>query len=36
MRDWVMKFNMLGPEVLIDRKAPGQASGTVKNLGYEL
>lgn len=26
VRDWVMKFNTLGPEGLIDRKAPGQAS----------
>ena len=25
VRDWVMKFNALGPGGLIDRKAPGQA-----------
>jgi transposase len=25
VRDWVMKFNALGPAGLIDRKAPGQA-----------
>lgn len=25
VRDWVMKFNALGPDGLIDRKAPGQA-----------
>ena len=24
VRDWVMKFNALGPAALIDRKAPGQ------------
>lgn len=26
VRDWVMKFNTLGPNGLIDRKAPGQPS----------
>jgi transposase len=26
VRDWVMKFNSLGPDGLIDRKAPGQPS----------
>ena len=26
IRDWVMKFNAQGPEGLIDRKPPGQAS----------
>jgi transposase len=26
VRDWVLKFNAHGPEGLIDRKAPGQAS----------
>ncbi len=26
VRDWVIKFNTLGPEGLIDRKAPGQVS----------
>ena len=26
VRDWVMKFNTLGPEELVDGKAPGQAS----------
>jgi transposase len=26
VRDWVVKFNAEGPEGLIDRKAPGQAS----------
>src|SRR5882762_10693165 len=26
VRDWVMKFNADGPDGLIDRKAPGQAS----------
>lgn len=26
VRDWVIKFNALGPEGLIDRKAPGQRS----------
>lgn len=26
VRDWVMKFNALGPDGLIDRKAPGQPS----------
>ena len=25
VRDWVVKFNILGPEGLIDRKAPGRA-----------
>ena len=25
VRDWVLKFNALGPDGLIDRKAPGQA-----------
>lgn len=25
VRDWVMKFNALGPDGLIDRKAPGQS-----------
>jgi len=27
VRDWVMKFNALGPDGLIDRRAPGQPSG---------
>ncbi len=26
VRDWVLKFNALGPDGLIDRKAPGQPS----------
>lgn len=26
VRDWVMKFNALGPDGLFDRKAPGQPS----------
>jgi transposase len=26
IRDWVVKFNALGPDGLIDRKAPGQPS----------
>jgi transposase len=26
VRDWVLKFNTLGPDGLIDRKAPGQPS----------
>jgi hypothetical protein len=26
VRDWVIKFSPFGPEGLIDRKAPGQAS----------
>jgi len=26
VRDWVVKFNVDGPDGLIDRKAPGQAS----------
>jgi transposase len=26
VRDWVLRFNALGPEGLIDRKAPGQQS----------
>jgi len=26
IRDWVLKFNALGPDGLIDRKAPGQPS----------
>ena len=26
IRDWVMKFNVAGPDRLIDRKAPGQPS----------
>ena len=26
IRDWVMRFNALGPDGLIDRKAPGQPS----------
>src|SRR5690242_2909131 len=26
VRDWVLRFNALGPEGLIDRKAPGQPS----------
>ena len=26
VRDWVVKFNALGPEGLLDRKAPGQPS----------
>lgn len=26
VRDWVLKFNALGPEGLIDRKSPGQPS----------
>jgi transposase len=26
VRDWVLRFNALGPEGLLDRKAPGQAS----------
>ena len=26
VRDWVVKFNVLGPEGLIDRKPPGQPS----------
>jgi transposase len=26
VRDWVLKFNAAGPDRLIDRKAPGQAS----------
>ena len=26
IRDWVIKFNALGPDGLIDRKAPGQSS----------
>ena len=25
VRDWVLKFNALGPDGLIDRKPPGQA-----------
>ena len=26
IRDWVLRFNALGPEGLVDRKAPGQPS----------
>jgi transposase len=26
VRDWVVKFNALGPDGLVDKKAPGQAS----------
>ena len=26
VRDWVLRFNALGPEGLVDRKAPGQPS----------
>src|SRR5712671_5484177 len=26
VRDWVIKFNMHGPDGLVDRKAPGQPS----------
>lgn len=29
IRDWVMRFNALGPDGLIDRKPPGQANATV-------
>ena len=33
VRDWVMKFNALGPAALIDRKAPGQKPPSTPSSG---